>query len=285
MSERSRWFVSTEWLAGHLDDDEVAIVDGTWHLPTLGRDAEAEYRSGHIPGAVFFDIDRIADTTRALPHMLPSPEVFAAGVGELGIDERQTVVVYDSIGLASAPRLWWTFKVMGARTVVILDGGLPKWRAEGWPIETGAVTRARRRFTALADADPVRDLADIRRNLTEPRFQLVDARPAARFFGEAPEPRSWVKTGRVPGSLNVPSGDLIADGRLKDADALRQAFVDAGVDLGKPIVTSCGSGVNAATLSLALDIVGVNDSALYDGSWTEWGARDDVPIASGRELP
>jgi thiosulfate/3-mercaptopyruvate sulfurtransferase len=216
--------------------------------------------------------------------MLPSPEVFAAAVGAMGIDETMTIVVYDSIGLSSAPRLWWTFRVMGARNVVILDGGLPKWRAEGRPVETGAVTRARRKFTALADADPVRDLADIRRNLTERRFQLVDGRPAARFFGEAPEPRSWVKSGRVPGSLNVPSSDLIADGRLKDAEALRQAFADAGIDLSKPIVTSCGSGVNAATLSLALDILGANDTALYDGSWTEWGARDDVPIATGREL-
>jgi len=285
VDDRARWFVSTEWLAGHLDDEAVVTIDASWHLPTLGRNAESEYREAHIPGAVFFDIDKIADTSNPLPHMLPSPEVFAAAVGALGIDETMTTVVYDSVGLSSAPRLWWTFRVMGARTVVILDGGLPKWRAEGRPIETGSVTRPRRKFTALAQPDPVRDLADIRKNLTDRRFQLVDARPAGRFFGEAPEPRSWVKTGRVPGSLNVPSGDLIADGRLKDTPALRKAFADAGVDLGKPIVTSCGSGVNAATLSLALDILGVSDTALYDGSWTEWGARDDVPIATGRELP
>jgi thiosulfate/3-mercaptopyruvate sulfurtransferase len=282
MADRSRWFVSTEWLAAHLDDPNLVIVDGSWHLPTLGRDAAVEYEAAHIPGAVFFDIDAIADTADPLPHMLPSPEIFAAVVGALGIDEHQKIVVYDSVGLGSAPRVWWTFRVMGARDVVILEGGLPKWRAEDRPVEIGAVTRPPRSFSARFDPAVVVDLDQVRANLATDAFQLVDARPAPRFLGEAPEPRSWVKSGRVPGSFNVPSNDLIADGILKDEAALREAFVRAGVDLAKPIATSCGSGVNAATLSLALDMLGIRDTALYDGSWTEWGARDDTPIAAGK---
>lgn len=283
MADRDRWFVSTGWLAEHLTDPNVVVVDGSWHLPTMGRSGRNEYDAAHILGTVFFDIDAVADTSNPLPHMLPSAAVFAAAVGALGIDEKQRIVVYDVAGLSTAPRVWWTFKVMGARDVVILDGGLPKWRAEGRPVDAEPVRRASRTFVTNFDPSVVADLKAVRDGVATHKFQLVDARPAARFFGEAPEPRPWVKTGRVPGSFSVPSTDLIADGRLRDPAELRAAFVAAGVDLSKPITTSCGSGVNAATLSLALDVLGVTPTRLYDGSWTEWGARDDTPIATRRE--
>jgi thiosulfate/3-mercaptopyruvate sulfurtransferase len=217
--------------------------------------------------------------------MLPAEEIFAAAVGALGIDAEQKIVVYDGLGLSSAPRVWWTFKIMGAGEVVILDGGLPKWIIEDRPVETELVERPARRFLTKFDPSVVVDLARVRDGVAAGDFQVIDARPAARFRGEAPEPRAWVKTGRIPGSVNVPSTDLVVDGRLKDAKSLARIFARAGVDLTKPIVTSCGSGVNAATLSLALDVLGVGNSALYDGSWTEWGARDDTPIAVGPDLP
>jgi len=280
-ADRSRWFVSTEWLAAHLGDPHVVVVDGSWHLATTGRNARAEYDAAHIPGAVFFDIDAIADRGNPLPHMLPTAEQFARDVGALGIGNGDRIVVYDTLGLFSAARVWWTFRVMGASDVIILDGGLPKWRAEGRTVSSEPVNRPAATFHAAFDASAVRNFDAVRANLDTRGFQLVDARPAPRFRGEAPEPRAWVKSGRVPASFNVPSGEVIADGRLKDPDTLRAAFVNAGVDLAKPIVTSCGSGVNAAILSLALDTLGVRGTALYDGSWTEWGARTDVPIATG----
>ena len=282
MTDRSRWFVSTDWLADNLADPDLAVVDASWHLPGSGRDARAEYDAGHIPGAVFFDIDAISDTSNPLPHMLPTPVQFAEQVGALGIGNDSKIVVYDSLGLFSAPRVWWTFRVMGAKNVVILDGGLPKWKADDRLVNDWPATRTPKTFTPRFDADAVRDMAAVRDGIAADALQLVDARPAARFRGDAPEPRDWVKSGRIPGSLNLPSSELLADGRLKSPQEIHTAFAAAGVDLSKPVVTSCGSGVNAAILSLALDTIGIG-SALYDGSWTEWGARDDMPVATGTD--
>ena len=278
---RSRWFASTDWLAEHQHDPNVVVIDGSWHLPNSGRKARAEFFETHIPGAVFFDIDAIADTSNPLPHMLPSPERFATAMSALGIDDRQKIVIYDSVGLSSAPRVWWTFKTMGVNEAVILEGGLPKWLSENRPVEGGELARPRRRFQARFNRNAVRDLAEIRDGLASRTLQVVDARSVARFLGEAPEPRSGVKPGRMPGSANLPFTDIVDNGRLKDPASIRQAFAAAGVDLTKPIATSCGSGVTAAILTLALETIGVDKSGIYDGSWSEWGSRDDTEIATG----
>ena len=279
MTDRSRWLVSTDWLADHLTDPDLVVIDGSWHLAGRGRDARAEYQAEHIPSAVFFDIDAIADTTNPLPHMLPSAAQFAEAVGALGIGNDSKIVVYDSIGIYSSPRVWWTFRIMGSEDVVVLDGGLPAWKADDRLVNDWPVIREPRTFIARFDPSAVRDMAEVRDGVAAKTFQLVDARPAARFRGEAPEPRSWVRTGRIPGSYNVPATALVTNGRLNEPEAIRAAFTAAGVDLAKPIVSSCGSGVNATILTLALETIGIG-SAVYDGSWTEWGGRDDLPIAT-----
>ena len=277
----SRWLVSTDWVAERLGNDDFVVVDGSYYLPAMKRNAREEYLAGHIPGAVYFDLDAISDHSSALPHMLPSPEAFSSAMRTMGIGDGLTIVVYDGVGLFSAPRVWWTFRTFGVRDVYILDGGLTKWKAEGRPLDYGEVKRTPRHFTARFNRGAVADVDDVQKALAHPDVQVVDARSAGRFAGTAPEPRPGLKSGHMPGALNLPFDTLLEDGRLIAPDKIRAAFERAGVDLDKPVVTTCGSGVTAAVLWFALDALGKEPKALYDGSWTEWGGRDDLPIATG----
>jgi thiosulfate/3-mercaptopyruvate sulfurtransferase len=274
--------VTTEWLAEHLRDEDVRVVDGSWHMAHLGRDARREFTEAHVPGAVFFDIDAIADRDTDLPHMLPSPEKFAREIGALGIGDGDQVVVYDVRGVVSAARVWWTFRAFGYDQVAVLDGGLRKWRAEGRPVESGTPSPIGRRVTARLRPALVRDLEAMRANVASREAQVLDARSRGRFAGTEAEPRAGLRGGHIPGSLNLPYDDLYtADGTLKAPDALREALVAAGVDLRKPVVTTCGSGITASVLALAMHQVGRPDVAVYDGSWTEWASLDETPVEKG----
>jgi thiosulfate/3-mercaptopyruvate sulfurtransferase len=278
---KSRWLVSTDWLAEHLRDPGLVVVDGSWYLPAENRDGFEEYLAAHIPSAVFFDIDEIADHSRGLPHMLPPPDVFSLHMARLGIANGDKVVVYDGAGLFSAPRVWWTLRIFGIQDVFVLDGGFPKWRAEGKPVEAGMVTREPTHFSATFNEAMVANLERIKKTLVDRSAQVVDARSAARFRGEAPEPRPGVRSGHMPGSLNLPSGKLVEDGALASPQKITAAASEAGIDPSRPVITSCGSGVTAAILWLALDSIGKEPQALYDGSWAEWGSNEELPVATG----
>ncbi len=276
---RADIFVSTQWLAGQLGRDDLVVIDGSYYLSTMNRDAAAEFLAGRIPGAVHFDIDAVKDTASSLPHMLPAADQFAAQVGAMGIADGMTIVVYDGAGLFSAPRVRWTFQTFGAKDVRILDGGFPRWQAEGRPVESGPPSaRQPQVFKAAIDAEAVAGLADVKAALEDGSAQVVDARPAGRFNGVAPEPRANLPSGHMPGSINLPFAEIIENGSLKDEESILEALTGAGVDLRQPVITSCGSGVSAAILSTAMEMVGKPAAALYDGSWAEYGSQPDASI-------
>jgi thiosulfate/3-mercaptopyruvate sulfurtransferase len=274
--------VSTDWLADHMKDPDLRIIDASWHMPGSGRDARAEYVSAHISGARFFDIDEISDTRSALPHMAPPPEKFISRMRAMGIGDGHQIVVYDTHGLFSAARVWWTFRLMGKMDVAVLDGGFPKWRAEGRPVEDMPPILRDRHVTVQRQAHLVRDVTQVAAAAKLGDHEIIDARPAGRFKGDDPEPRPGLRPGHIPGSRNVPMKSLLKDdGTMKSPDDLRGVFEWAGVDLSKPAITTCGSGVTAAVISLALERIGKHDHSLYDGSWAEWGMYDDLKVEKG----
>ena len=275
--------VSTDWLAGHLNEPGVRVVDASMYLPNAGRDARAEYLAGHIPGAVFADIGFLSDETAQYPHTMPAPDTFATRLGSLGIGSEHAIVVYDSSGQNfSAPRLWFMLRIFGHQHVAVLDGGLKKWLAEGRATDTVVPEVVPTSFVAHLDATRLRDMHFMRENVSAQNVQVVDARSRGRYEATEPEPRSGVRGGHMPGSMNVHYASLMnEDGTLRDKDALRAIIADAGLDTGKPIVASCGTGVTACAVLLALDVIGDSNTALFDGSWTEWGSATDTPVETG----
>ncbi|SEL63008.1 thiosulfate/3-mercaptopyruvate sulfurtransferase [Roseovarius azorensis] len=281
-SDDPKTLVSTDWLAAHLKDPDLRVLDGTWFMPAEGRDARAEYEAAHVPGARFFDIEDISDARSDLPHMAPPVEKFMSKLRAMGVGDGHQVVVYDAKGLFSAARVWWLFRLMGQDNIAVLDGGFPKWQAEGRPVEDMPPVIRDRHMTVRRQNHMVKDVTQVSAASKLGDYEILDARSAGRFRGEAPEPRAGLRPGHVPGSKNVPYTDLLnADMTMKDPDGLRAVFAAAGVNMAKPVITSCGSGVTAAVINLALERIGKSDHALYDGSWTEWGAFPTLPVATG----
>jgi thiosulfate/3-mercaptopyruvate sulfurtransferase len=283
MAEDSPFTVDADWLQKRLGEPGITIVDASWYLPAQKRDARAEYQAAHIPGAVFLDQDAVSDPDSTLPHTLATPQYFAQFVGGLGISADDTIVVYDGPGFFSAPRAWWMFRVMGVFQVYVLEGGFDRWKAAGRPTTAEPTKVAPCVFHVDFDAARVASLADMRHVVQEGAVQVADARSPGRFAGTEPEPRAGVRSGHMPGARNVPASLLSENGELLPKGRLRQVIEEAGIDLERPIVTSCGSGITAAAITLALETLGHTDNRLYVGSWTEWGGRADTPVATGKE--
>jgi thiosulfate/3-mercaptopyruvate sulfurtransferase len=281
MADAAPPLVTTQWLNEHLRAPDIRVVDASWYLPAANRDARAEYLAAHVPGAVFFDIDEISDTSSPYPHMLPAPEKFASRVRKLGLGDGNRIVVYDGAGIFSAARVWWMFRAMGKNEVSVLDGGLPKWKSEGRPLEDLAPVTKERHFTPRPNHLIIRDLDEMAANLETRKEQVVDARSAARFHAQEPEPRPGLRGGHIPSAKSLHYQRLLnPDGTMRKGEALTAVFREAGVDVGKPVVASCGSGVTASIILLALAVLGARDGALYDGSWAEWGAHTNLPAAT-----
>lgn len=283
-ADKSRFVVSADWLQSELGAKDLRILDASFYLPAQKRDADAEYASGHIPGAIRFDQDKIADHSTNLSHMVPSPEFFAAEVGKLGISETDRIVVYDGPGMFASPRVWWLFHiVMGARNVFVLDGGLDGWKAEGRPLETGLPAFEPATFKPNFNGARVVALDEMREIVDSHSLQIADARSAGRFAASEPEPREGMRSGHMPGAKSLPSGVFATNGKFKSLPELRGTIEKAGIDLEKPVVTTCGSGITAAIITLALESLGHGSNRLYDGSWSEWGSRADTPVATGQD--
>ena len=274
--------VSTEWLEAHLKDPDLRIFDASWFMPSSGQDAKANYNAAHIPGARFFDVDEISDQRSDMPHMAPPVEKFISRMRAMGVGDGHQVVVYDQAGIFSAPRVWWLFRLMGKNDIAVLDGGLPKWMAEGRATEDVAPMIRDRHITVQRQAHLVKDVTQVAHASKLGDYEIIDARAHARFTGETPEPRAGLRSGHIPNSKNVPFGEVLtAEGTLKSPEALRDIFTAAGVDLTKPAILSCGSGVTACVLALALERSGHKDHSVYDGSWAEWGMYNDLRVATG----
>ncbi|MEO5323736.1 3-mercaptopyruvate sulfurtransferase [Mesorhizobium sp. CC13] len=282
MGEKSAFVIDADWLEERLGTPGLSIVDASWYLPAQKRDARAEYDAAHIPGSVFFDLDLVCDLDSALPHMLPSPALFARHAGSMGISADDTIVIYDGPGFLAAPRVWWMFRIMGVFQVYILDGGFDRWKADGRPVTSQPTKTAPNVFHVDYDASKVVSLAEMREIVRSGAAQVADARSAGRFEGRDPEPRAGLRSGHMPGARNVPSASLSENGELLPLDRLKSTLEAAGLDLSKPVVTTCGSGVTAAVITLALQSLGHGDNRLYDGSWTEWGGLSDTPVATGK---
>ncbi|MFY0619793.1 3-mercaptopyruvate sulfurtransferase [Shimia sp.] len=282
MADDPKTLVSTEWLAAHIKDPELRILDASWYLPSSDRDSKAEFISRHIPGARFFDIDDISDGRSDLPHMVPPVEKFMSRLRAMGVGDGHQIIIYDGSGLFSAARVWWLFKLMGHVNAAVLDGGMPKWVAEGRPTDNSPPTIRDRHMTVLRQTNLVRDVTEVSRAAKLGDHEIIDARAPERFTGQAAEPRAGLRAGHIPGSKNIPFGSLLLDnGTLKPAEELRRIFMEAGIDLSKPAIATCGSGVTAAVLCLAMERFGKTDYSLYDGSWAEWGAFPTLPVATG----